>query len=407
MDFSAYLFGRDAGPVGDHRLVFVQPADELKIEAQSDAPQYRPGQDARVRFRVTDSRGEGVQAALGVQVVDEAVFALAEKRPGFAKVFFYLEQEALKPRYEIHSVSMPDVVEPMPMEIAKAGQRDRAARALFAATEVVQRNRFETETGRAVPVAKLAVYQSRYQAAFDTRLEQFAAKVTRTRQGNRLAADLGTLVEQAGMRDAWETPLRVVPAGGYYFVNSAGADRQFGTGDDLGAYLQVRTSRVAGPPLYQPIPLEIAVEHDRGPFNGRAELSGAVKYSNGAVVVGAKVTLRNAASGAVRTAAPSSSGQIVLAGLPAGEYTVEVSAPGFNLVSQKLTLRARDRAVLSAEVRITQTIEVATVNVVKGFGRGGGGGVRMAMGGFAGGMPGGVVGGVMAGARQFDEAEAR
>ena len=76
----------------------------------------------------------------------------------------------------------------------------------------------------------------------------------------------------------------------------------------------------------------------------------------------------------MRTAAASSSGQIVLAGLPAGEYTVEVSAPGFNLVSQKLTLRARDRAVLSAEVRITQTIEVATVNVVKGFGRGGGGG---------------------------------
>ena len=33
LDFNAYLFGRDARPVGDHRLVFVQPADELKIEA--------------------------------------------------------------------------------------------------------------------------------------------------------------------------------------------------------------------------------------------------------------------------------------------------------------------------------------------------------------------------------------
>ncbi len=46
-----------------------------------------------------------------MQVVDEAVFALAEKQPGFAKVFFYLEQEVMKPRYEIHSLSMSNVVE--------------------------------------------------------------------------------------------------------------------------------------------------------------------------------------------------------------------------------------------------------------------------------------------------------
>ena len=98
VDFNAYLFGRNAQPVGDHRLVFVQPADDLRIESVADAPVYKPGGEARIRFRVTNSRGEGVQAALGLQVVDEAVFALAEKQPGFAKVFFYLEQEVMKPR---------------------------------------------------------------------------------------------------------------------------------------------------------------------------------------------------------------------------------------------------------------------------------------------------------------------
>src|SRR5437899_10516132 len=68
LDVNAYLFGRDARPVGDHRLVFVQPADELKIEAAADAPVYKPGDEARIRFRVTNTRGEGVQAALGLQV---------------------------------------------------------------------------------------------------------------------------------------------------------------------------------------------------------------------------------------------------------------------------------------------------------------------------------------------------
>ena len=146
VDFNAYLFGRDARPVGDHRLVFVQPADELKIETVADAPVYKPGGEARVRFRVTNSRGEGVHAALGLQVVDEAVFALAEKQPGFAKVFFYLEQEVMKPRYEIHSIGMPEIVEPV--EKSQVEQRDRAARALFSATEMVSPNKFETEFGR-------------------------------------------------------------------------------------------------------------------------------------------------------------------------------------------------------------------------------------------------------------------
>ena len=67
----------------------MQPADELKIETVADAPVYKPGGEAQIRFHVTNSRGQGVQAALGLQVVDEAVFALAEKQPGFAKAFFY------------------------------------------------------------------------------------------------------------------------------------------------------------------------------------------------------------------------------------------------------------------------------------------------------------------------------
>ena len=129
VDFNAYLFGRDARPVGDHRLVFVQPADELKIEASANAAVYKPGGEARIRFRVTNAKGQGVSAALGLQVVDEAVFALAEKQPGFAKVFFYLEQEVLKPRYEIHSIGMPEVI--APVEESQVEQHDRAARIVF------------------------------------------------------------------------------------------------------------------------------------------------------------------------------------------------------------------------------------------------------------------------------------
>src|SRR5262249_18512953 len=146
-------------------------------DAAPDAQVYKPGDEARIRFRVTNSRGEGVQAALGLQVVDEAVFALAEKQPGFAKVFFYLEQEVMKPRYEIHSIGMPDIVEPV--RPAETAQRDRAALALFAATEIVRPNRFETEAGRGAPMTKYAEYAGRYQAQFKSRLRQSSEAINR------------------------------------------------------------------------------------------------------------------------------------------------------------------------------------------------------------------------------------
>ena len=129
LELHAYFFGRDARPAGDRRLVFVQPADELRIETAVNAPVYKPGEEARIGFHVTNSRGEGVQAALGLEVVDQAVFALAEKQPGFAKVFFYLEQEMMKPRYEIHSIGLPETISSV--NPAQESQRDRAARALF------------------------------------------------------------------------------------------------------------------------------------------------------------------------------------------------------------------------------------------------------------------------------------
>ncbi|HEX3472530.1 MAG TPA: MG2 domain-containing protein [Silvibacterium sp.] len=193
LDLNAYLFGGDAQPIADHRLVFVQPADELRIETVADASVYKPGGEARIRFHVTNAHGEGVRAALGLQVVDEAVFALAEKQPGFAKVFFYLEQEAMKPRYEIHSIGMSDIVEPVQHAQGNQrdnAQRDRAARALFAATEMVNLNRFDTEFGRTMPQAKFAEYASRYQSAYTAQVRRLATQLSRAHEQNPQHFDL-------------------------------------------------------------------------------------------------------------------------------------------------------------------------------------------------------------------------
>jgi hypothetical protein len=396
VDFNAYLFSRNARPVGDHRLVFVQPADELKIDAMADAPVYKPGGEARVRFRVTNSRGEGVSAALGLQVVDEAVFALAEKQPGFAKVFFYLEQEVMKPRYEIHSIGMSEIVEPV--EESKVEQRNRAARALFSATEMVSTNKFETEFGRTVPMTKYQEYAGRYQASFLAQVRHVAEDLSLAYRENSEKGDLTKVfarISNSGSPefiDAWGTELRVEPVQWqrdktHYMVHSAGADHQFGSADDMATYIEVRTGNIVGHPNSGTIDLNI--EHDRGPFNGLAEIVGTVTDPSGAVVAGANVNAREVSTGKTRTVSANDAGQFDLAGLAAGRYEVQVSVAGFKVASRELTVQPRDRAVLSVNLAIGAASEVVTVTGANPMI------LRRAMGGVVGGVAGGALGGVV------------
>jgi uncharacterized protein YfaS (alpha-2-macroglobulin family) len=371
LDCNAYLFGRDARPVGDHRLVFVQPADELKIETAVDEGVYKPGDDARVSFRVTNSRGEGVQAALGLQVVDEAVFALAEKQPGFAKVFFYLEQEVMKPRYEIHSIGMPGIV--ATAEKANAEQQNRAARALFSATEIVSTNKFETEVGKTVPRTKYAAYAQRYNARFQEQVSQLGAGFTHAYANTGDGIDL-TQVAAPVVHDAWDTNLRVERASWnpqqMYMVRSAGPDKQFNTADDMVGYLEVSIRKIAGSPgtIQEGSLIGVKIEHDRGPFNGFAEIAGSVKDQTGAAIVDASVKVRSVSTGKTRTARPDAAGGFDLAGLAAGDYEVEVFSPGFRNASKKLTLRVRDRAVLAASLAMLAAREFRAGGILPSFG---------------------------------------
>jgi uncharacterized protein YfaS (alpha-2-macroglobulin family) len=367
LDLNAYVIGRDSRPVTDHRLVFVQPAGELKVEATANAPVYRPGEDARVDFRVTNGRGEGVQAAIGVQVVDEAVFALAEQQPGFAKVFFYLEQEVMKPRYEIHSFGMSQVVE------TGAAAREQAARALFAATEMVNANRFETVVGRELPLAKSMEYRGRYL--------------------KRMIADVNRLGTSATIPDAWGTSVRIQQlsyAPTVREVRSAGPDKEFNTSDDVFQNVYVR----------QPVKSEIAmqVENDRGPNNGRVEIAGSV-VDGGGPLGDARVTAGN------RTARTGVDGRFTISALPPGTYRIEVSSPGMQTVARQVTLQARDRAVVTAKLgtgAVTETVTVmadavAAPRVMMMRVGGNVGVVGGVPGGIAGGAPGGVLGGIIGG----------
>ncbi len=368
LDIDAYLFGRDAQPVSDHRLVFVQPADELKIAASTDSPAYLPGSEACIHFHVTNANGQGTEVALGLQVVDEAVFALAEKQPGFAKVFFYLEQELMKPRYEIHSLSVTNVVDADHAEGGAAGELD--ARALFAATQMVSPHKLDVEFGRQFSQETFLQYQEQYREALMEEVRQIASALNKRMvgrsTGNEILTDFAKLADGAPPRDAWNMPLRIEPTGWnwggnrYFRIVSAGPDRRLGTDDDLTVYIQEHSGAVVRQPG-QGGTLDLRIEHDRGPFNQSAEVTGAISDATGAVIPDATVVLHSFTDRGARTARSDGAGWFTFSALPAGRYRIDASSPGFSTLSRNFSLSPRDRAVFSMTLAVGEVTEAVTV----------------------------------------------
>jgi Carboxypeptidase regulatory-like domain len=179
-----------------------------------------------------------------------------------------------------------------------------------------------------VPQTKFYDYFGRYQASFARQVTGLSAK---------------SLLHAGGpdAADAWDSKLRVKPASWQspkriYLVSSAGPDKRFDTVDDLMVYIEVRTGKVVGPPGSGS--LDVEIEHDRGPFNGVAEITGSVVDPTGAIIPGAVVSVREISTGKTRTATARGDGRFTLSAVPAGEYAVQVAHPGFRIVSGKLTL---------------------------------------------------------------------
>lgn len=237
---SAYRISGDGQIIRDTRPVFVQPAGDLKIGVEPDRESYVPGQEATLAFSVVDENGRPVAAALGINVVDESVFALQELQPGMEKVFFYLEQELMTPRYEIHGFEMPTLITKEPVDELQAAPQ-QAARVLFASAEVPTPEMILESTFN----RRLEKAREGWAEIMRPKLETLAEALGKL--GNRKLKEpanagpelltLG-LVKADDLLDLWKNPMKVevITEGGWQgaaVVISAGPDRKFDTVDDL------------------------------------------------------------------------------------------------------------------------------------------------------------------------------
>lgn len=189
LELHAYKILRSGTIARDTRLVVVDNAAGLDIAFSADSDVYRPGDTASLDIQVSGVDGagarteQGVRAALGIAIVDESVFALAEQDPGFAKLYFLLEEELLQPKYDLHGFSVPDLVGGVPVsaESLVTAIEDTAQASLSAATP--QSVRFSLEANS---------HQEAMQRAFD-RQENYFGKLSVGLYGLFLALPLSVL----------------------------------------------------------------------------------------------------------------------------------------------------------------------------------------------------------------------
>jgi anti-sigma factor RsiW len=130
LELHAYQVLPDGTLARDTRLAIVDAPVQVTVDVRSDETTYQPGDVARVTID-THLDGTPVQSAVGLAVVDESVFALEDRAPGFAKLFFLLEASLLDPAARPLGMTLLDVLDPPDGAEVRAAQ-DLAARAAWA-----------------------------------------------------------------------------------------------------------------------------------------------------------------------------------------------------------------------------------------------------------------------------------
>jgi hypothetical protein len=323
----AYQITSDAEPIVDRRLIYVDPADDLKVEITADRQSYRPGDEASISFHTVDQSGRPVSAALGVEIVDEAVFALSDRQPGFEKVFMYLEKELLTPRYEVHQFTFDKIVRPEPDEEPplQAEGRQSAAQVLFAAAGTATDRDVHREFGRESIETKRAQYAGVYLSRVSQTAEALTEKLTEYYARHKASekgfdADLLAFAangpEQSKLlEDPWGNRLvgqgKVAEAGSYLTLRSPGPDGRAGTADDIILTVYARRNSTPVQPSAAAFVGTITVQNEVI-GGGRVAVEGEVKDKDGLALAGIKVTARRDSNGRIVSVYTDGQGRFVI-----------------------------------------------------------------------------------------------
>ncbi len=230
LQLDAYYLALGSSLRRDSKLIYVEPADGLRVEVSADRSEYRPAEEAELTFQIRDADGNGHVAALGVQIVDEAVFSLMEFRAGLERLYFQIEAELAAPRYQIGVPGLNSIAsQPSPSEDPVTQDE---ARLLFAATEPSSLPGISINTYRRTQEGLLAVIRPFVSAI----AEEFLNSLSEGFEAGWLTEEnLLVVVEQEvrSLYDPWGKSLQARVEHNQLILLSAGPDERFETADDV------------------------------------------------------------------------------------------------------------------------------------------------------------------------------
>ncbi len=205
-------------------------------------------------------------------------------------------------------------------------------------------NNTSLDFGAEIAAAKSAGYAARYRNRLHDRITEALAHAAEQDGDVCSGQSVNAQLSAATLADPWGNNLRIsTPAWNPRFleVRSAGPDGKFGTADDLLDSWQGSVCTV-----------RVTVEHTGGAPGGGVEIAGIVTDETGASVPRAPIRVIETTTGRVHAVRAGADGRFRVAALPAGDFRVEVSAPGFQTAMKDVVLKEGDRAVLSAPLQV-------------------------------------------------------
>ncbi|HQR33811.1 MAG TPA: MG2 domain-containing protein, partial [Blastocatellia bacterium] len=242
LSISALIIGERDSNSANSRSVIYPHDHELKLDVALDRAEYRPGDEATARFRALTGEGLPVESALGISVVDRAVEERARTNGEFGSrqrhdfVRSYLQDSQSVAGITVRDLQKLDVTQPISAELQLAA-------------EILLLN---------------GNYQPRPQTSGDFNYDQqriFNDLTQRTLRPLRVALDrhydktgeyprnresLDRILNIAelkfdDLRDPWGNSFRAEFSTSrerdHFNVQSAGADKKFGTADDFPIYI--------------------------------------------------------------------------------------------------------------------------------------------------------------------------
>jgi hypothetical protein len=247
----AYLVDEQGQIVRTGRTIFARNDAALSVEVTADKDVYAPGAPAKLSLSVTDENGDPAVAALGLQIVDQAVYALVDAKPGLLRSYFEIEDQLAKPQYELHAPSA-DLTSLLFEETA---QKDRTARSAAqrktTAALAAMKNTSLTGIQHGALSELLSAARASLQPLYDSLQKQLAEDVKHAQAQAKSAleargckalsrcgdsdfeTELGKeLVSSLVIYDFWGNRLRVSAMYGQLQLTGAGPDERFETTDD-------------------------------------------------------------------------------------------------------------------------------------------------------------------------------